>query len=289
MVTLDSDIFKCCQKLKTLEWHNDAQAKSLLQRAADQVKPIMARRKWAVPLLNEFYPQMPNLLGLNHNHGQRIDIRLRSPSDPRSFLPYNSILGTLLHELAHIEVGPHNAAFYKLLDGLKRECEQLMDAGNDGRRGASFAGAGQRLGDWSNINVPRHLAREKALLAAEKRYKISSIMSRGGGRLGGSTEVFRVCDPREMALAAAERRRMDDIWCATGRANNPQTGQQQDDSRTDVIVISDDEEHDTTVVDVDSVPDSGSSSTGASPRSTPNVPTRQSPAAMAALRRAGQR
>lgn len=249
----------------------------------------MARRKWAVPLLNEFYPQTPNLLGLNHNHGERIDIRLRSPSNPRSFLPYSSILGTLLHELAHIDVGPHNAAFYKLLDALKRECEQLMAAGNDGRRGASFAGAGKRLGDWSNTTVPRHLAREKALLAAEKRYKISSIMSRGGGRLGGSTEVFRVCDPREMALAAAERRRMDDIWCATGRGNNPQDGRQKVDSGAEVIVISDDDEHVTTVIDVDRIPDSGNSSAEIPQRSTPNVPTRQSPAAMAALRRAGQR
>lgn len=39
---------------------------------------------------------------------------------------YESILGTMLHELAHIVRGPHDAVFYKLLDELKAECEELM-------------------------------------------------------------------------------------------------------------------------------------------------------------------
>lgn len=38
------------------------------------------------------------LLGLNVNKGQRIDIRLRSPNDESIFLPYDDLLGTLLHE-----------------------------------------------------------------------------------------------------------------------------------------------------------------------------------------------
>ena len=31
---------------------------------------------------------------------------------------YNDVLGTVLHELVHIEIGPHNAKFYKMLDEL---------------------------------------------------------------------------------------------------------------------------------------------------------------------------
>ena len=45
-------------------------------------------------------------------------------------LPFESLLGTMLHELAHMEVGPHNADFYRLLgeltqvrwDGMIRVC-----------------------------------------------------------------------------------------------------------------------------------------------------------------------
>jgi hypothetical protein len=44
--------------------------------------------------------------------------RLRRAGEPGAFLPYESILGTLLHELAHNTRGPHDAAFYALLDAL---------------------------------------------------------------------------------------------------------------------------------------------------------------------------
>lgn len=286
MITLDSDIFKCCQNLKTLGWQNDAQAKNLLQRAANQVKPIMARRKWAVPLLTEFYPPAPNLLGLNHNHGQRIDIRLRSPSSRSSFLPYQSILGTLLHELAHIEVGPHNASFYKLLDQLNKECDDLIAAGNDGSDAASFAGKGTRLADWSVRTVPKHLSREKALAAALTRQRVGAIMSKGGVRLGGSADIARLCDPREMALAAAERRRADDIWC--GSANMEKT---MPEAANDVVVVSDDDTPEVIVISDDEIP-STISNRNPSRRQTPHrqsrkpVPVRQNPVALAAMRRA---
>lgn len=48
---------------------------------------------------------MPGNAGLNVNRGARIKVRLRQPGDKGSFLPYNSILGTLLHELVHNEIG----------------------------------------------------------------------------------------------------------------------------------------------------------------------------------------
>ena len=34
------------------------------------------------------------------------------------FLPYESVLGTMLHELCHNVYGPHDAKFYKLLDTI---------------------------------------------------------------------------------------------------------------------------------------------------------------------------
>ena len=46
-------------------------------------------------------------------------MRLRRPRDEASFYDYDFVLGTMLHELAHNIRGPHDAAFYKLLDELK--------------------------------------------------------------------------------------------------------------------------------------------------------------------------
>lgn len=298
MVTLDSEIFKCCHTIKTLGWANDSNAKRLLERAANQVKPIMAKRKWAIPLLCEFYPPAANLLGLNINHGSRIEIRVRSPQNRETFLPYESILGTLLHELVHIEVGPHNALFYKLLDEVERECEGLLAAGNDGTGGleaGAFAGRGMRTGDWASVNVPRHLASVRARMAAEKRRTVGVIMGRGGGMLGGETaNIAKLCDPREMALAAAERRRLDDERCGNG-------GGAVDEEVVDVtggeniIVISDDEE-----VEVKEVPVRQSAVAAAAlrrvelqkgkrkPRAS-SMPMRQNATALAALQRANRR
>lgn len=46
-----------------------------------------------------------------------------------SFLPFESALDTLLHELVHNEIGPHSAKFFKKWDELRAECEKLMSEG----------------------------------------------------------------------------------------------------------------------------------------------------------------
>lgn len=60
--------------------------------------------------------------GLNINGGggqtKEIKIRLRPHGSDSSFLPYESLVGTMLHELVHNVQGPHNAVFYKLLDEI---------------------------------------------------------------------------------------------------------------------------------------------------------------------------
>jgi len=39
---------------------------------------------------------------VNINRGQKIQIRLRPQEDQNTFLPWESLLGTMLHELTHI-------------------------------------------------------------------------------------------------------------------------------------------------------------------------------------------
>lgn len=314
MVTLDSDVFKCCHKVETLGWSNDREVKALLQRAADQVKPIMARRKWAVPLLVEFYPPMPNLLGMNHNHGERIEIRLRSPNNRDALLTYESILGTLLHELAHIEVGPHNAEFYKLLDELQDECDTLIARGivpSSSSSSNGTVGHGQRLS--GGRPPPKHIAQERAVQAANRRSRINRLMmptGAGGRVLGGHSDLAQLsalCDPREMALAAAQRRMADDLWCncANHQPLSSSTTTGQSDSRSN---------NEPAVIDVDAVAETGSpksdeitivEETRAAPMPTPapaparsrppprrrrtpssTIPVRENPAALAALQRA---
>lgn len=65
-------------------------------------------------------PSNPGLLGLNIDGGREVRIRLRHYGRDWDFYPYESVLGTLLHELTHNECGPHDAKFYKLLDEITK-------------------------------------------------------------------------------------------------------------------------------------------------------------------------
>ena len=56
--------------------------------------------------------------GLNINRGAEVKLRLREFDSTDKFLPYEAIVGTMLHELCHNDIGPHNAQFYKLLDEI---------------------------------------------------------------------------------------------------------------------------------------------------------------------------
>jgi hypothetical protein len=76
----------------------EAEALFILRKVASLVKPIMRQRAWRVGALCEFYPTQKNLLGVNYNHGQKICLRLRYPSDQRQFLPIEQVVDTMLHE-----------------------------------------------------------------------------------------------------------------------------------------------------------------------------------------------
>lgn len=199
-------------EVKTLGHPRDAEARSLLLSIAKQVQPIMRKRKWRVMLLSEFYPRNPALLGLNIGAGQEIRIRLRKPGRENEFLPYESLVGTMLHELTHNEHGPHDAKFYKLLDEITKECEELMAKGISGT-GQGFDAPGQRLGGYFH-NPPDSRMRQAALAAAEKRARTGSLMPSGPRRLGGDSVIMQALSPIQAAAMAAERRLRDDLWCA---------------------------------------------------------------------------
>ncbi|TBU49292.1 WLM domain-containing protein [Dichomitus squalens] len=189
---------------------NADQALDLLQRIASLVKPIMRKHAWVLPVLSEFFPEDPNLLGQDINGGEKILVRLRPPHAPDSFLPEDSVVGTMLHELTHNVHGPHDAAFYKFLAGLEDEYDALRRSGWSGE---GFHAAGRRVGANVSHNLPPHLARARAAQAAEKRRQLSVVLG-SGGRLGGGPRRPNK-SPRELAAEAAERRARDELTCAS--------------------------------------------------------------------------
>ncbi|CAM9371027.1 unnamed protein product [Choristocarpus tenellus] len=116
----------------------------------------------------------------------------------------------MLHELTHMEIGPHSASFYKMLDGLADECEKLV---RQGIRGSNmpFAGKGRSLG--GRPTTLHH--RTAALQAAEHRRKRGGLMSGGGVRLGGLGGMSTLDVLQQRAVAAAERRLADSSQCAS--------------------------------------------------------------------------
>ena len=96
--------------------------------------------------------------GLNVN-GRRgttteIRLRLRPQRAPDSFLPFENVLGTMLHEITHNVQGPHDATFYKILDEVTKDCEDFMAKGISGT-GIGFDGPSQgRLG--AHGFIPMH-------------------------------------------------------------------------------------------------------------------------------------
>ncbi|KAG8896764.1 hypothetical protein FRC01_011630 [Tulasnella sp. 417] len=173
----------------------------------------MRKHGWVLPVLAEFYPENPGLLGININGGQKICLRLRPYFDKGAFLRQEEIVGTMLHELTHNVHGPHDQQFYKFLSKLEDEYDALQ---RSGYAGEGFFSRGTRLGEGVSHNPSPRVARERALAAAEKRNKIAVVMNAGNKKLGGNSREGK--SMRQLAAEAAERRLKDEKSCAYGRA-----------------------------------------------------------------------
>eukprot|EP00262_Sarcandra_glabra_P002553 TRINITY_DN12942_c1_g1_i1.p1 TRINITY_DN12942_c1_g1~~TRINITY_DN12942_c1_g1_i1.p1 ORF type:complete len:320 (+),score=57.96 TRINITY_DN12942_c1_g1_i1:153-1112(+) len=200
-------------EVKPLKKVGEDEARRILEKVAKQVQPIMRKRKWRVKILSEFSPANPSLLGLNEGGGAQIKLRLRKPNRDWDFFPYEHLLDTMLHELCHIEHGPHNADFYKLWDEIRKECEELITKGITGT-GQGFDVPGRRLGGFSR-QPPLSSLRQTALAAAEKRARIGAILPSGPKCLGGDSDIMVALSPIQAAAMAAERRLQDDLWCGS--------------------------------------------------------------------------
>lgn len=206
-------------KIQTLGWGGDAEVKRILGDNIRQVLPIMRKRHWKVAIVKEFYPNNPGLLGLNKKKGGNIKIyiKIRHSKNGTDFFPPEHILGTLLHELCHIEIGPHNDAFYKLLDQLWNECEE--NKAINIAKGMDPTSEGHRL--YAGKHNPSSMeGRRLRLQAAEKRKKLYQLTSLPPQKLGGGAGAGRGLTLKENIRLAVERRVKDDQWCQSNNGES---------------------------------------------------------------------
>lgn len=167
-------------------------AEKLLRRFATDpgIVEIMTKRCWQVGTLCEMDPidddeqkrrraEDPNVdvLGWNQNFGQRIALRIRT-DDLKGFRTYNSVINTLLHELAHNVFGPHDQNFWNLYAELKK---QYMDFHSFWSQNGKKTGTqmGEFDSDESDVEITSFVlggdrtalsASEAAARAAERRF-----------------------------------------------------------------------------------------------------------------------
>ena len=196
---------------------DSSKANLLLIKLSNHVQRIMTKRCFKVLHLKEFYPKNKNLLGLNMNRGYMIKIRLRHPEDNTRFLEFNDLIGTMLHELVHIKVGPHDSKFYKLLDELWNEYEKSIADG--------FMPDGTKL-------QGRKLDSGERLKQLEKRIWLSSLMG-NSQKLGGTIMEL---SPAEMVRMATLKRIEDNQRCQHIQVDLTQQNDSEDEYEIDTTI-----------------------------------------------------
>eukprot|EP00747_Dinoflagellata_sp_TGD_P181423 gnl/TRDRNA2_/TRDRNA2_35252_c0_seq1.p1 gnl/TRDRNA2_/TRDRNA2_35252_c0~~gnl/TRDRNA2_/TRDRNA2_35252_c0_seq1.p1 ORF type:complete len:377 (-),score=74.93 gnl/TRDRNA2_/TRDRNA2_35252_c0_seq1:52-1182(-) len=197
-----------------------AAACALLERVRRNAEAVLRARGWRVLELVELCcckvaPESgrANVAGWcmpagDGSTAKRIALRLRQPKGRgHGLLPFEEILGTMMHEMAHIVHMKHSAAFYQLMDELSRQWEQLEASGRVLDETGFPTIGGHRL-SVEQHNPGSAEGRARALAAAEKRARLSGLMGRPGGRLLGHGQCLGwvQLSPRERAARAAERR-----------------------------------------------------------------------------------
>ncbi|CAH0036053.1 unnamed protein product [Clonostachys rhizophaga] len=112
---------------------NPGRSQALLMRlkADPGIVATMKKHKFTVSLLTEMEPLSytqethegtSRILGLNRNHGEVIELRLRTDAHD-GYRDYKTIRKTLCHELAHNVHGDHDRQFWDLCHQIEREVD----------------------------------------------------------------------------------------------------------------------------------------------------------------------
>jgi hypothetical protein len=220
---------------------NAKQCRSLLERIYKEFYPIMEKRGYNVSSLSEMCccgdgldhnnqrkgrrtlkimgPQVGGYNMTTRGGGRRygtkshsIHLRLRSAQDHSIVLSYEEVAGVMAHEMAHCVHGPHNAAFYKLMDEILDQHAVCMAKGivADEQGFPIHSSQAYTLGGNST-----HNAKSARMQAALRRRRQQQLwMPSGPQKLGGSSQFQDLLPPGQAAAQAAyERRLRDEVWC----------------------------------------------------------------------------
>jgi len=155
------------------------------------------------------------LLGYNTNHGLRIDVRLRS-SDLKSFLPYNQVAATLIHEISHNWFGEHNLYFWTNYGQMRVEYLFTHFASRSsviwkGKTSAQIADLPSSEDSIANI-VMKELVIDMAqhrlhpnMIAEPLQQRYEEVVAKCGQSLGTKTAP-KSESVRDLMLDAAEKR-----------------------------------------------------------------------------------
>jgi len=230
-----SSLNKVWETKELTNFTKSIEAKAILDRVARIVGPVMLRRRWKVLMLKEFYPQQDGLLGMNVNRGETILVRLRPPGNKNEFYPWEHTIGTMIHELTHMEIGPHNSDFYKLMDEIADEVDRdqisslgggFSSSSSSSNSGGTFQGQGQKLGGREVLTGQDRAAKAQAIAqATQARLERIKRTSGSGQRLGGGAEDRPMSreELRQQAVQAAQRRMRDDLACRHGQGQSVAT------------------------------------------------------------------
>ena len=232
---------------------DDRIAAGILRRIHSEFGTIIEKRGWNVTSISEMCCcgdgldclrkrkikiMSSNVLGYNRTStSQRgkvhdIHLRLRHPHT-HALLDYESIAGTMCHELAHCVRGSHDAKFYEAMNEIEEQYVGYLAKGVVlGKDGFPLGSGGRRVGGGGL----RHEAslNSKISEAAESRRKKGQKGLTRGYVLGGDK---RKGPPREAVVIAAERRFLDSQYCLPCNEIIELLGEDDDDDDREVEVV----------------------------------------------------
>ncbi|KAM3508677.1 hypothetical protein MY10362_001041 [Beauveria mimosiformis] len=171
----------------------------MLKLIISAVKPIMRNHRWKVGELAEFYPDEDELLGTF-----TVSILL-------------NVLDTMLHELCHNDIGPHNAAFHELWDKLRDE-HMTLTLGDSISASLVSPDEGRRLGGSGFSSEGVAAGAERGLVLPGRRGAVDG----DGGHLHGGSRTALTLEARRTEAERAGRRRRALEGCGANGLNEAQ-------------------------------------------------------------------
>jgi hypothetical protein len=181
---------------------NAEAAMQLLKRVRDSSEPILKSHGWRVERLEEITKKlnrMSSVLGFceytgNKKTSTKIALVLRG--DDGRLMHFVAVMGTMLHEIAHIVHGRHAGPFYRLMADLIEEWETVVMKVPKGR-------LLDAEGNVMSENIPEW--------ATNGTGTFNGVFIGKGNECGTANRNWKCLCQRDLVCMAAERRAADNL------------------------------------------------------------------------------